>query len=319
VRNLRNTNIDCNVSGSISMTRINLPLALWLLCSTLLFAQAENAESSSKNVPTTAPVSPWVSDYTAAYNRAKQEGKMLFIWFINDQPTACDQAFWQNVLLNAQIAQKLQEKYICIQLHLSTQVDFGQGPFTIAGHSSFTHMQRQSGIAVIDLANANSPYYGQVVSAFGAGCGKPLDITKTNVVLDLPPGSLTQRTLVYAVRMHPESPQSTWGSFDPMLASEAAKHAQHQANIRLQGHHQWEQRFQSISAQLGGGLHAQEVCAESWPGQNLIEAAEECVSSWRQSSGHWSAVRAMQPRYGYDMKLGSNGIWYGTGIFGNNH
>ena len=61
-----------------------------------------------------------------------------------------------------------------------------------------------------------------------------------------------------------------------------------------------------------------EVVAESWPGQDLVDAAEEAVHSWRQSPGHWSAVRSRQPVFGYDIKRGLNGIWYATGIFGEN-
>ena len=61
---------------------------------------------------------------------------------------------------------------------------------------------------------------------------------------------------------------------------------------------------------------ASEECAESWPGQGLLESAIECVRCWRLSSGHWAAVRAEHRCYGYDIKRGNNGIWYATGIFG---
>jgi hypothetical protein len=139
------------------------------------------------------------------------------------------------------------------------------------------------------------------------------------VLLDLPAGSLTQRTLIFAVRTHPELPASTQGELISVLASESESHSQHQANINLQGHHQWESRFHRINARLPAGMLAQEVCAESWPGQGLFEAAIECVHSWRQSPGHWSAVRTQQSYFGYDMKRGRNGVWYATGIFARRH
>ena len=74
-----------------------------------------------------------------------------------------------------------------------------------------------------------------------------------------------------------------------------------------------------IGQKLPGGLSAQEVVAESWPNESLIDAAVDCVASWRQSPGHWGAVKRRQPLFGYDMRLGRNGIWYATGIFGNRH
>jgi hypothetical protein len=136
------------------------------------------------------------------------------------------------------------------------------------------------------------------------------------VLLELPIGSLTQRTLIYAVRLHPESPRSTDGHSHPLLFEEAEKHSSHQASIGVQGHHAWDQRFHRINARLPAGVIAQEVCAESWPGQDLFAAAVECVHSWRQSSGHWSAVSGRHAYFGCDMKRGANGIWYATGIFG---
>ncbi|HJT35965.1 MAG TPA: hypothetical protein VJ783_28310, partial [Pirellulales bacterium] len=48
-----------------------------------------------------------------------------------------------------------------------------------------------------------------------------------------------------------------------------------------------------------------------------IQSLARLVDSWRHSSGHWSAVYHRQPRFGYDMKRGVNGIWYATGLFGN--
>ncbi len=55
--------------------------------------------------------------------------------------------------------------------------------------------------------------------------------------------------------------------------------------------------------------------AESWPNEDLVEACVDCVHSWRQSPGHWSAVQDRHRMFGYDIKRGVNGIWYATGIF----
>jgi hypothetical protein len=119
--------------------------------------------------------------------------------------------------------------------------------------------------------------------------------------------------MIFAVRTHPEGPQSTKGTFHPVLASEAQSHSVHQAQIRVQGHHSWETRFHRINSRVQG--LATEVVAESWGGESLVDAAIECVRSWRHSPGHWGAVRASHRDYGYDIRRGANGIWYATGIF----
>src|SRR5690606_30181791 len=112
-----------------------------------------------------------------------------------------------------------------------------------------------------------------------------------SIILDLPPGTLTQRTMIYAVRIHPEAPASTQGQFHMALADEAKSHANYQASVQVQGHQSWESRFHRINAKLPSNVLAQEVVAESWPNETLVEACVECVNSWRQSPGHWSAVR----------------------------
>ena len=183
-------------------------------------------------------------------------------------------------------------------------------------HKAFREMLGRPGVAIIDFASDSDRLNGSVVSTFPLTEELFYTPRRMSVILNLPFGTLTQRTLIYAVRIHRERPASTNGQIYSLLVDAAESHSKHQARIRLQGHHQWSSRFHRISAGLPNGLAACEVCAESWPGENLVEAAIECVHSWRLSQGHWSAVRAFHPIYGYDMKRGSNGIWYSTGIFG---
>ena len=121
--------------------------------------------------------------------------------------------------------------------------------------------------------------------------------------------------MIWAVRVHPENPASTLGQKNRILAAEAKSHSRYQARLRLQGHHRWENRFHRIRRLLGNQCTPIEVVAESWPEQNMIDSCIDCVASWRQSSGHWSAVKAQHALYGYDIRRGENGIWYGTGIF----
>ena len=94
-----------------------------------------------------------------------------------------------------------------------------------------------------------------------------------------------------------------------------ASHCRHQANITTLGHHNWDSRFQQLYAQLGG-TPPSEVCAQSWQGETLLAACFSAVDSWRHSAGHWAAVSANQPAYGYDIRRGRDGNWYATGIFG---
>jgi hypothetical protein len=261
------------------------------------------------------PAIAWEADYGKATERATKEHKMLLVVF-HDAANPLSQRLETETLNDTQVSEKA-KGYVCARLPLDYKLVSGgkdKREEVLLEHASLAEMLKRPGIVVIDHAHAESPGYGCVVSTFPLldsifyGPGEMLTI------LDLPPGTLTQRTLIYAVRTHPERPASANGLPNCHLMEEATGHAEYQAQICVQGHHRWESRFQRIVGRILCG--AREVCAESWPGQGLLEGAIECVRCWRCSPGHWGAVRAETCAYGYDMKQGRNGVWYATGIFG---
>jgi hypothetical protein len=257
----------------------------------------------------------WLTDYAKAMTIADRQGKMLLIYFCDTSDGGPCKRFQAETLDDPAVRRKLQD-YVCVRLPLAAKIRVEGKEVSLLDHEAFQEMLGKPGIAILDFRTADATLRGSVVSAFPLTDSLWYTPEQMAVILNLPPGTLTQRTLIFAVRTHPERPASTDGELLPALSEEAQSHSQYQADIRVQGHHSWGSRFARIVARLPGGLSAREVCAESWPGQHLVEAAIECVHSWRQSSGHWGAVRSQQPFFGYDMKLGDNGVWYATGIFG---
>jgi hypothetical protein len=257
----------------------------------------------------------WLADYGEAVDAAQRDRRMLLVYFYREDGSGGCRQFQSQTLTDAALTAGL-DRYVLLKLPTGAQVPFAGANTVPLKHPSFAEMVGLPGIAIIDYSDPQAPYHGQVVSTFPFLRGRPYTPEQMNVILDLPPGKLTQRTLIYAIKTHPERPQSASGKLDAYLASEAESHSQLQARIRRQGHHAWATRFQRINRRLPWGLLASEICAESWPGQCLLEAAIDCVQSWRRSSGHWSSVRAFHPVFAYDMRRGNNGIWYATGIFG---
>lgn len=168
------------------------------------------------------------------------------------------------------------------------------------------------GVFVVD--QAHPAWLGRIVSVLPRTSGHYYEFEPSDLALlaDLPPGSLTQRSLIFAVRRHPDGPQSTFGDCERALCNAAAAHSAHQAMLKQQGHHGWQARSQQLAAGRGS---ASEVCAESWPDHDLLDSCVDCVACWRQSAGHWAAVSHPQTAFGYDIRRGTNGIWYATGIF----
>ena len=259
----------------------------------------------------------WIvrDDYKRAMDEATEDRKMLLIYFHERTPNTAQRAFEIETLANLEIQEKL-KRYVFLKLPRDARITSGGKSIALLEHPAFAEMLGREGVAIIDLVHERADYFGHVVSTFPFTPGKYYRKNAMSVILDLPPGSLTQRTMIYAVRIHPEGPASTQGQLHATLANEAKSHAVYQASIQVQGHHSWDSRFHRINAQLPNGVLAQEVVAESWPNENLVEACIDCVHSWRQSPGHWGAVRSRHPLFGYDIKRGGNGIWYATGIFG---
>ncbi len=206
--------------------------------------------------------------------------------------------------------------YVLIRVPSDVVIKVAGTPTTLLKHAAFAEMHGRGGVAIVDLKHEGTAHYGRVVTALPFMTSKYYRWRTSHLpaALDLPAGSITQRTMVWAVRTHPERPASTEGNASDVLLSAADQHSQHQAQIGVQGHHNWDSRFHRIRSRLGFGAPV-EVVAESWPNQTMIDSCIDCVDSWRRSPGHWGAVRGRHSRYGFDIRRGRNGIWYGTGIF----
>lgn len=278
-------------------------------------ADSSQAVSPARKSPASvsAPPPDWFDDYLKAMDAAVRQRKMLWVYFFQPSDPRCGQ-FESGPLADPQIVERL-TRVVKVRVPVGAKVRIQGQEVELLKHPALADMEGKPGLAILDLEHADAPYYGHVVSAFPFLDGQEYTSRELGVMLSLPAGTLTQRTLIYAVRIHPDRPASTEGVLDPVLVEEAESHAGYQAQIRVQGHHFWERRFHRINARLARGMTAREVCAESWPGQGLLAAAIECVRCWRLSHGHWGAVSARHSSYGYDMKRGDNGVWYATGIF----
>jgi hypothetical protein len=285
---------------------------LWLACiAAMLCVNADAARAAKPDVlrrEATAPVQR-IDDYAAASAAAQASGALLLVSVEPATAEATDLA--GSHLERPDVQQRFATSgtpWVFCRLGPD------QGGTDLIADPSLVEMRRGPGVFVVD--HGPGEYAGRVVSILPRTPGKYYRFSPAHIdeLASLPRASLTQRSLILAVRIHPEQPQSTFGTCDPVLCQEALAHSAHQASIRRQGHHNWQTRSQRIVGAVGGGSAA-EVCAESWENQDLIDSCVDCVASWRQSSGHWNAVRSPQSAYGYDIRRGGNGIWYATGIF----
>jgi len=106
------------------------------------------------------------------------------------------------------------------------------------------------------------------------------------------------------------------GKQHPTLQAMAEEHAAYQARVGKQGHQLWAERVKRLMADMQDCNSFRECAAESWPGQNEEESAEDAYKCWRQSPGHWSAINGSCSFWGYAMAYnGRQKIWYSCAVF----
>jgi hypothetical protein len=256
----------------------------------------------------------WFTDYYEAYRAAADGGHFLLINIVPTSGGSAQQYAEQYIARTPRLQQQLSH-VVRLRVPADATITVDGQTRRLLSFGSFGELHGGSGFVLIDLANKGEQYYGHTVSVLPYAGGKYYHFQPSylSTILSIPAGTLTQRTMIWAVRIHPEAPQSTYGTHHPVLADGAMQQASYQANVGEQGHQNFDSRFHSLSAAAGGSVS--EVCAESWPGQNMIDSCLDCVSSWRHSSGHWRGVSGRHRAFGYDIRRGRNGIWYGTGIF----
>lgn len=276
-------------------------------------AKKKSAKADEKSTVTVSGLE-WRTDYNKAYQAAKRSKRMLLINLTSTSTNNVQSSVDNYIATNATVQKKLQNVER-LRLPVDAEITVDGKPQRLLSFAAFSQLQNGPGFVLLDLKNEGANYYGHLVNVLPYSSGKYYhwQNNSLSVVLDLPPGTLTQRTMIWAVRTHPEAPQSTYGAHHPTLANGAASHSSYQANIGQQGHQNFGSRFHQLSGATGGAVS--EVVAESWPGQNMIDSCIDCVRSWRGSSGHWRGVSGRHRAFGYDIRRGGNGIWYGTGIF----
>ena len=263
----------------------------------------------------TAVEPSWHTDYVKAYKQAMKDRKDLVIYFRDDDGRLDD------VWADPEIRQALR-RYVCLRLPQSYRF---QGE-RLLDHPALGEMMSQPGVAVVSYHDPELPFYEEVVSAHPLvashyGWVPAYGVEQMQAILDLPPtATLSQRSMIYAIRVHPERPRSVECTCHRAFLGHASRHSHRQAALRNQHHADLIATSSQLTTEVGEPLGgASEVVAESWGrvlgGENVLEAAFSCVDAWRHSSGHWSAVSGWHRYFGYDIARADNGTWYATGIF----
>lgn len=259
---------------------------------------------------------PWHIDYSAAYRQANTEHKQLLLFFRNEKDLLTAGQLEQNVLSRPELKEPL-SKFVRVVLFTNTTAPVDKNakpdskPVKLLDYTCFSHMQGQPGLAIVDLLDKNDFLFGKCISAHPFTSNTLNSVGSVKILLELPRGTITQRTLTYVLRTHPEQPASVWGQGHPYLFDQCRHASQLMVNYGSVGHHDWGTR----SAQVGGqfGSSPMEV-ASMGSGNTLFEVAHSAVNLWRGSGVHWGMMITPGRHFGYDMVQSPNGTWFANGL-----
>src|SRR5262245_1081676 len=262
----------------------------------------------------TAAEPEWLTEYDQAVERAAKDKKDLVILFQENKDL-------DDVMRQAEVQKRL-GKFVCLKVPVS----YKHQDKLLLDYPALEHMSKKPGLAVVSYHDDKLPTHGYVISAHPIMASRyrwapALGADEVKLILDLSPtATLTQRSMIYAVSVHPERPASVKSELHPAFLKHAEAHCARQAASQRQHHANLAAAMSALSGQVNGGVGgASEVVAESWGrvvgGENVLEAAFSCIDAWRHSSGHWGSVSGRHRYYGYDIARAANGTWYATGIF----
>jgi hypothetical protein len=267
-------------------------------------------------IMTCAPGTRWLDDYSKATASAMEEKKDLVIHFHGKENL-------DKALDDVTVKRKL-DNFVCLRL----PVDFAFEGKKLLDYPALADMKGQPGLVVVSFHDSKLPTHGMAISAHPLMKSRYAWVPaygpeQIKIMLSLPAkATVTQRSMIYAIRVHPEVPQSVYCDCHPAFLAHAQAHTQRQANMNHQHHadliatSNW---LRTQGANFGG---ASEVVAESWGrriagDESVIEGAFCCVDMWHHSPGHWGAVAGQHSYFGYDICQAQDGTWYACGIFGN--
>ncbi len=251
----------------------------------------------------------WHSDFLKASLLAKEQKKDLVIHFRADD--SLDKA------LDAPEVRERLKQFVCVRL----PVDYVYKGERMLDRAPVADMLKRPGLAVVSRHDETLPYHDQLISAHPQIASSyrwapTLGVREICTILDLPAkATLTQRSLIFAITVHPDAPKSVQCSCHAAMLEHAESHCYRQASMANQHHANLIGVMGKIGPRVGGVGGASEVVAESWGGEHVLEACYSCVDAWRHSAGHWRAIMSHHRFFGYDIGLSRNGKWYATGIF----
>ena len=181
-------------------------------------------EKPSNDVPVTPTPTKnvaaliWHQDYLAGYQQAMQEKRPLLMQFRDiSEPDVSESRI---AGFGAPELQPLLENFVRVSMPVGSIVPgqtTGQAPSRLLDHRSFRHLNGKAGVVIIDLTEPSAANFARVVSALPLPSDGRFSPEILSKLLQLPAGSIGQRTLLLSIRTATSAPDFTVGEQQPLL------------------------------------------------------------------------------------------------------
>ena len=242
----------------------------------------------------------WHQDYLAAYQQAIQDKRMLVMLFRDSANP--DSSESRTSGFGAEELQPLLDNYVRVSLPISAiapSSDPNTPSTRLIEHRSFRHLRGQASIAIVDLTDAQGPNYGRVVSALPLPADGRYSPEVLGNLLQLPTGSVGQRSIVLAVRTGLSGENFTSGEPSSQLQQLANRNARLMAQADQVGSYEQAQRVTSIRESFGDGVNIGELLFATEGTASVQEAAIQAVTKWMQSPEDRRVLT--QPSFAYEI------------------
>lgn len=277
---------------------------------------SESGQEVVVNKPPVTEIGPltWHSDYLSAYVEASQQKRFLLMLFENsvgdDVPASKD-----NPLFTSEL-QPLLEQFSRVKLSVNaampSQKSTGQ-PTLLLEHRSFRHLQKQAGLAVVDLTDSESQNFARVVSVLPAGDGTRFTKRELQTLFQLPAGSVSQRTLLFTIRTQVPETGLAMRRFSDTLSEMATRNSRYMAHLEQTGSFELEQRQEKVAKEFGPQAALRELVFATDSPTTIQDAALQAVAAWMTTSENFDTLNGSAAAMGMDLfQSPESGRWYAT-------
>ncbi len=258
----------------------------------------------------------WHGDYLAAYQQAINDKKMLVMLF--HDASNPDLSETRTSGFGAGELQESLDKYVRVSLPINfvaPSADPNAPRTRLLEHRSFRHLRDRAGVAIVDLTDAQGPNYGRVVSALPLPSDGRYSPEVLGTLLQLPSGSIGQRSIVLAVRTGVSGDNFTLGDPKAELHQLANRNARLMAQAEQAGSYDQVARVTAIRESFGDDIRIGELYFASEGPATVQEAAIQAVSKWMQSPEERRTLEGRSFAYGIELfQSPSSQRWFATCI-----